>query len=71
MKKDVVLDDFRKKCEELNLELLSNEISEDRVLVGCNLHNSGAWVVGIHEITLKNKLANCADCFSVWLKKNA
>ena len=67
MKKDAVLDSFRRKCAELNLELLSDELIDGRALVSCKIHG-GAWSASEQELGLKNKLANCADCFSKCLK---
>lgn len=66
MKKDVEIDSFKHKCNELDLELISVEVIEGKVLVGCANHG-GAWSVSILELTLKNKLANCPYCFSDWL----
>lgn len=62
------LDDFKHKCEELGLELLSDEAVEGRVLVGCKDHG-GAWGVSLKELTLKNVFYNCSSCFEIWKKK--
>lgn len=69
MSKDVEIDSFKSKCEQLELELLSVEVIDGRVLVGCNLHG-GAWSASLSELTLKHKLSNCSLCFSRWIKKS-
>lgn len=70
MKKDVEFDSFKRKCEQLGLELLSDEAIDGKALIGCSLHG-GAWSVSMLELTLKNKLANCPDCFNSWLRESS
>ncbi|PIQ59225.1 MAG: hypothetical protein COW00_11630 [Bdellovibrio sp. CG12_big_fil_rev_8_21_14_0_65_39_13] len=62
------LEKIRNKCEELGLELLSDEAIEERVLVGCKIHG-GAWGTSFNELTLKKVLSNCPDCFCEWVNK--
>ena len=69
MNAEVILKSVREKCDNLDLELISTEIVMDRVLIGCKLHmENGVWGVDVQNINLKNKLANCAECFSSWCK---